>query len=585
MTDPTLAPADPPEATARPDYDPSTIDSNKYRTLVIDSGPIIKLTGVSSLRQRADTFYTVPAVIAEIRDARARQHLQQLPFEIKTREPSPASIHAVTEFARLTGDYQSLSRVDLQVLGLLYELEQEGCGTVEHVRTTPKRTVGVGKIEVLGEKKKQQTTTDGETKEAKEEDVDDIEYDEVNESDVGEEEEEPKKSFFEEAPENPVPKTTTSTAPASGSTKPKTWAVLVSPTQASPAPPKVVENEQVKIADSAVHVSFGNMNICNDSTNNKDDGQFSDAEENAVENNDKEEQKDEEGEELALQKELQSDFPSLAASLHVSYEGDDYEINNDNNQDNRNTDELKEEERKQQALRPVTKSGKLYNSFRGYGKLFKNTKKPVKKEEKNEDDSAKDNELKSTAEETEDETKEGQSRIMGGMTMAGQGVDVEDDGEDWITCTRDIRSLQAAGTLAPPKNPGDEAKSKPGPPLHQRTACATTDFAMQNVILQMGLELLSVDGVKIRRLKNWVMRCGACFKIYTKNDDTGPHGMKRMFCERCGSDMLQRIAASVDGKTGRLRLHMSKKYKKNTRGTKFSLPKPGTVGHTPCFMK
>ena len=53
--------------------------------------------------------------------------------------------------------------------------------------------------------------------------------------------------------------------------------------------------------------------------------------------------------------------------------------------------------------------------------------------------------------------------------------------------------------------------------------------------------------------------------------------MKRLFCERCGSDMLQRIAASVDGKTGRLRLHMSKKHKTSTRGTKFSLPKPGTV--------
>lgn len=38
---------------------------------------------------------------------------------------------------------------------------------------------------------------------------------------------------------------------------------------------------------------------------------------------------------------------------------------------------------------------------------------------------------------------------------------------------------------------------------------------------------------------------------------------------------MQRIAASVDGKTGRLKLHLSKKYKTNTRGTKFSLPAPG----------
>lgn len=39
--------------------------------------------------------------------------------------------------------------------------------------------------------------------------------------------------------------------------------------------------------------------------------------------------------------------------------------------------------------------------------------------------------------------------------------------------------------------------------------------------------------------------------------------------------MIQRIACSVDSKTGRLRLHLSKNYKHNLRGTKFSLPKPG----------
>jgi RNA-binding protein NOB1 len=98
---------------------------------------------------------------------------------------------------------------------------------------------------------------------------------------------------------------------------------------------------------------------------------------------------------------------------------------------------------------------------------------------------------------------------------------------------------------------------------------------MQNVILQMNLELLSIDGIKVRKLKSFVTRCGACFKVYTSNESTGPLG-KRLFCDKCGSDMMQRIAASVDGKTGRLRLHLSKRYKHNLRGTKFSLPKPGT---------
>ncbi len=175
------------------------------------------------------------------------------------------------------------------------------------------------------------------------------------------------------------------------------------------------------------------------------------------------------------------------------------------------------------------------------------------------------------------------SRIIGGAATSGQELEVEDDGEGWITCSKDIHKMKAAGGIFPTSNSGtpnndNNAITKPaGPPVNKRAACATTDFAMQNVILQMNLELLSVDGVKIRRLKSWVLRCGACFTVHADGAGVGPLGTKRMFCSRCGSDMMQRISASVDGKSGRLRLHLSQRHKNNLRGTKFSLPKPGTV--------
>eukprot|EP00980_Cylindrotheca_fusiformis_P024540 scaffold12032_cov34-Cylindrotheca_fusiformis.AAC.1 len=131
----------------------------------------------------------------------------------------------------------------------------------------------------------------------------------------------------------------------------------------------------------------------------------------------------------------------------------------------------------------------------------------------------------------------------------------DDDGEGWITTTSDIQ----AGRLAPKKkktidkNDNDD-NMVVGPPISQRTACTTTDFAMQNVLLQMGLLLLSVDdGRKIRRLQSWVYRCGACFRVHTDSEfkagnNTGSNNnkMKRLFCSHCGSDMMQRIAASVD---------------------------------------
>jgi len=532
-------------------------ESNNYRALVIDSGPIIKLTGVSSLRDRADVFYTVPAVLHEIRDAKARQHLATLPFDIQTREPMGPSVAAVTEFARLTGDFQSLSRVDLLVLALVYELEQEGCGGVEHIRTTPKRTAGVGRVELLNKKKA--AVEGGEKKEEKtteeEEEEEDVEYDEVEDS---EEEEEPddqeKKSFFEETPAA-LPETEEQPAPAKPS-GPKSWASIVNPSQAATS---VAGSEPTTAA-------FAKMNLNN---NNNKDGQFSDAEgDEDLAVNPEEENKDD------IVDELEQEFPSLAAASHVPYvpEGDEMEPIEYEPARTLTLEEKEklEEERKQQAVKPISNSGKLYNSFRGYNKLFQ----PAPPKKAAEAAPTVEAPKMNIVTEDEDTPDTQQSRIMRGATMSGQEVDVEDDGEGWITCSKDIRSLQATGGLAPAKNPLDEA-AKQGPPLCQRTACATTDFAMQNVLLQMGLELLSVDGVKIRRLKNWVTRCGACFKVYTKNDEAGPHGMKRLFCERCGSDMLQRIAASVDGKTGRLRLHMSKKHKTSTRGTKFSLPKAG----------
>ena len=44
-------------------------------------------------------------------------------------------------------------------------------------------------------------------------------------------------------------------------------------------------------------------------------------------------------------------------------------------------------------------------------------------------------------------------------------------------------------------------------------ASVTADFAMQNVILQMGLRLVAPNGMRVKQLSRWVLRCSACFKI------------------------------------------------------------------------
>jgi RNA-binding protein NOB1 len=249
-----------------------------------------------------------------------------------------------------------------------------------------------------------------------------------------------------------------------------------------------------------------------------------------------------------------------------------------------------EEERKKKSLQPMVngryQTKKVYNSFRKYGNVVSagGSSNAVKKVEPvTEEENPANDKTATPAIAQPDDNQEYKSRIIGSAGAANANgfpsemTAEDDDGEGWVTCTRDIQNMKATGSLQ--LNSSRNGKSfKPKqdncPPISQRAACATTDFAMQNVILQMNLELLSVDGVRVRRLKTWVTRCGACFTIYGGNDQKGKSG-NRLFCDKCGSNALQRIAASVDRNSGRLKLHMKKNYQYNTRGTKFALPKAG----------
>ena len=86
-----------------------------------------------------------------------------------------------------------------------------------------------------------------------------------------------------------------------------------------------------------------------------------------------------------------------------------------------------------------------------------------------------------------------------------------DDGEgEWITPSnvglhksRALDLLPDSETTKGKRKDGDEAFD---------TGCMTADFAMQNVMLQIGLNLVGVEGKKIEKVKSWVLRCHACFK-------------------------------------------------------------------------
>ncbi|KAL8957820.1 MAG: hypothetical protein Q9193_005004 [Seirophora villosa] len=96
-------------------------------------------------------------------------------------------------------------------------------------------------------------------------------------------------------------------------------------------------------------------------------------------------------------------------------------------------------------------------------------------------------------------------------------------------------------------------------------ACVTSDFAMQNVLLSMNLNLLNPSLQRVRNIKTFVLRCHACFE---KTKD-----MKKQFCPRCGKPTLTRVSCSTNSK-GEFKLHLKKKMQWNHRGDRYSIPKP-----------
>ncbi|KAL1491123.1 hypothetical protein ABEB36_011766 [Hypothenemus hampei] len=99
---------------------------------------------------------------------------------------------------------------------------------------------------------------------------------------------------------------------------------------------------------------------------------------------------------------------------------------------------------------------------------------------------------------------------------------------------------------------------------HVKVACMTTDFAMQNVLKQMKLNVSSLDGRMITQLRTFILRCTTCFKTTSI--------MTKEFCPKCGNKTLKKVSVSLD-ENGKLQIYINTKKPLSTRGTKYSLPR------------
>ncbi|WVQ64369.1 uncharacterized protein L199_002532 [Kwoniella botswanensis] len=136
-----------------------------------------------------------------------------------------------------------------------------------------------------------------------------------------------------------------------------------------------------------------------------------------------------------------------------------------------------------------------------------------------------------------------------------QEIDNESDGGEWINPSnltthrsRDLGLITPSGSGAKPPS----------------VAAMTGDFAVQNILLGMGLGLVGEGGKRISNVKSFVLRCHACFKICKDSS--------KKFCPSCGNATLLRTTVSIDSKTGKQNIHLKKNFQYHLRGTKYSIP-------------
>ena len=88
----------------------------------------------------------------------------------------------------------------------------------------------------------------------------------------------------------------------------------------------------------------------------------------------------------------------------------------------------------------------------------------------------------------------------------------EDDGVGWVNISN-YKSSSGFGFMDSSSSSKKLKKKRKKRPI--KVACLTTDFSMQNVLMQIGLNIVSVDGMVVKSIKQWILRCIGCYQVHT----------------------------------------------------------------------
>ncbi|KAJ4346824.1 20S-pre-rRNA D-site endonuclease nob1 [Didymosphaeria variabile] len=499
----------------------ATQNSEKLiHSIIIDTGPLIHNTvSISTIINSAEVLYTTPAIVAEIRDPATRSRVETtlLPF-LNVKTPSPASYDAVAEFAKKTGDYPVLSKQDLGILALAYEVYCEKHGGSFGLRSVPK-----GPVKLTAEEQKRADEEAAEKRE--QESKKEAEYATLREKKA---ELKRKQKEVKEAAE----------------AKGEIVAAPSQPIEGLPAEPAAVSQ------GPSDEVSLVN----HEEVLERKDGEPAAAVEPPEHNDTKttkkkvNSKKARRARQYAEKQALLKTQDSEEQSSQPGFKNSTADVQEDiaSTQTSDASPATQQREQEPQESEQVTQASEQAPEEPEESSLQKKLHP------------AKARLLRRVAER---EALANEASPAPGVTQQPTPPTSEDDSDsnEWIT-PGNLSKHQHMDTSDTPLRAGEPQLS---------VATMTTDYAMQNVLLQMNMQLLSPAMQRIRQARSTILRCHACF-LTTRE-------MDKQFCPRCGQPTLQRVACSTNAK-GEFQVHLSTKYQHNKRGEKYSIPKP--VGGT-----
>lgn len=153
-----------------------------------------------------------------------------------------------------------------------------------------------------------------------------------------------------------------------------------------------------------------------------------------------------------------------------------------------------------------------------------------------------------SAKETEEESEDTES----------EESSEDDDPDSWITPNN---------LLAVKSSYGKESATSES----VQVACMSTDYAIQNVLKQINLNIAALDGRIIKQMRTYILRCYACFKTTSI--------MTKIFCPKCGNKTLKRVAVSLD-ENGQQVIHINTRRPLTAKGKNTSIPRPQGGKHS-----